>query len=191
MSYQFRTEHYEAVLKAGDMVRCLPALTWHLEDPRVGQCYPNYYVARLASNFVKVVLTGSGGDELFAGYPWRYYRAVVNQDFDALRQQVLRASGAGLYPTKPRAGLLQRRMCGGRCRTSTRSRSSARQLPDGEAPQTPGGLREPLALPRGTHLPAWPVRRRGQAEHGARPRESRAIPRQRSRRVRASACRSG
>ncbi len=82
MSYQFATEHYETVLKAGDMMRCLPALTWHLEDPRVGQCYPNYYVARLTSRFVKVVLTGSGGDELFAGYPWRYYRAVVNQDFD-------------------------------------------------------------------------------------------------------------
>ena len=82
MSYQFATEHYEAVLKAGDMMRCLPALTWHLEDPRVGQCYPNFYVARLASRFVKVVLTGSGGDELFAGYPWRYYRAVVNQDFE-------------------------------------------------------------------------------------------------------------
>jgi asparagine synthase (glutamine-hydrolysing) len=82
MSYQFQTEQYEAVLKAGDMVRCLPALTWHLEDPRVGQCYPNYYLARLASRFVKVVLTGSGGDELFAGYPWRYYRAVVNQDVD-------------------------------------------------------------------------------------------------------------
>jgi asparagine synthase (glutamine-hydrolysing) len=80
MSYQFSTEHYESVLKAGDMQRCLPALTWHLEDPRVGQSYPNYYVARLASRFVKVVLTGSGGDELFAGYPWRYYRAVVNQD---------------------------------------------------------------------------------------------------------------
>jgi asparagine synthase (glutamine-hydrolysing) len=48
----------------------------------VGQSYPNYYVARLASRFVKVVLTGSGGDELFAGYPWRYYRAVVNYDFD-------------------------------------------------------------------------------------------------------------
>jgi asparagine synthase (glutamine-hydrolysing) len=29
-----------------------------------------------------VVLAGSGGDELFAGYPWRYYRAVVNDDFD-------------------------------------------------------------------------------------------------------------
>jgi len=82
MSYQFQTEHYEAVLKAGDMQRCLPALVWHLEDLRVGQSYPNYYVARLASKFVKVVLTGSGGDELFAGYPWRYYRAVVNDDFD-------------------------------------------------------------------------------------------------------------
>jgi asparagine synthase (glutamine-hydrolysing) len=82
MSYLFRTEHYETVLKAGDMERCLPALVWHLEDPRVGQSYPNYYISRLASKFVKVVLSGSGGDELFAGYPWRYYRAVVNDDFD-------------------------------------------------------------------------------------------------------------
>jgi asparagine synthase (glutamine-hydrolysing) len=82
MSYLFRSEHYEAVLKAGDMERCLPSLVWHLEDLRVGQSYPNYYVARLASKFVKVVLTGSGGDELFAGYPWRYYRAVVNESFD-------------------------------------------------------------------------------------------------------------
>jgi asparagine synthase (glutamine-hydrolysing) len=82
MSYQFRTEHYEVVLKSGDMERCLPALVWHLEDPRVGQSYPNFYGARLASKFVKVVLSGSGGDELFAGYPWRYYRAVVNDDFN-------------------------------------------------------------------------------------------------------------
>src|SRR4051794_40583839 len=82
MSYLFKTEHYEAVLKAGDMERCMPDLIWHLEDLRVGQSYPNFYVSRLASKFVKVVLTGSGGDELFAGYPWRYYRAVVNDDFD-------------------------------------------------------------------------------------------------------------
>jgi asparagine synthase (glutamine-hydrolysing) len=82
MSYLFRTEHYEAVLKAGDMERCMPALMWHLEDPRVGQSYPNFYVSRLASKFVKVALAGSGGDELFAGYPWRYYRAVVNDDFE-------------------------------------------------------------------------------------------------------------
>jgi asparagine synthase (glutamine-hydrolysing) len=82
MSARFKTEHYEMVLKAGDMERCLPKLAWHLEEPRVGQSYPNFYAAKLASKFVKVVLSGAGGDELFGGYPWRYYRAAVNQDFE-------------------------------------------------------------------------------------------------------------
>ena len=76
------TEHYEMVLKPGDMERCIGDLVWHLEEPRVGQSYPNYYAARLASRFGKVVLSGAGGDELFGGYPWRYYRAVVNDDFE-------------------------------------------------------------------------------------------------------------
>ncbi len=83
MSYLFGTEHYEMVLKSGDMERSLAKLVWHLEEPRVGQSYPNYYAAKLASRFGKVVLSGAGGDELFAGYPWRYYRAVVNNDFDS------------------------------------------------------------------------------------------------------------
>ena len=82
MSYQFGTEHYEIVLKAGDMERCMKELVWAIEEPRVGQSYPNYYVSRLASKFVKVVLSGAGGDELFGGYPWRYYRSVKNQNFE-------------------------------------------------------------------------------------------------------------
>lgn len=82
MSYLFSTEHYEMVLKAGDMERVMPRLVWHLEEPRVGQSYPNFYAAQLAGKFVKVVLSGAGGDELFGGYPWRYYRAVVNDDFE-------------------------------------------------------------------------------------------------------------
>ncbi|RAP27581.1 asparagine synthase (glutamine-hydrolyzing) [Candidatus Marinamargulisbacteria bacterium SCGC AG-333-B06] len=82
MSYKFKTEHYEMVLKAGDMERCIPKLAYHLEEPRVGQCYPNFYAAQLASKFVKVCLSGAGGDELFGGYPWRYYRAVVNTNFE-------------------------------------------------------------------------------------------------------------
>ena len=82
MSYLFGTEHYEMVLKAGDMERCIGDLVWHLEEPRVGQSYPNYCAANLASRFGKVVLSGTGGDELFGGYPWRYYRALVNDDFE-------------------------------------------------------------------------------------------------------------
>ncbi|MBL6964374.1 MAG: asparagine synthase (glutamine-hydrolyzing) [Bacteroidetes bacterium] len=82
LSNKFKTEHYEVVLKAGDMERVMKNLVWHLEDLRVGQSYPNFYVSRLASKFVKVVLSGAGGDELFAGYPWRYYRAIGHRSED-------------------------------------------------------------------------------------------------------------
>jgi asparagine synthase (glutamine-hydrolysing) len=82
MARTFGTEHHETALRAGDMERVLPELAWHLEEPRVGQCYPNFYAARLASQSVKVVLSGVGGDELFAGYPWRYYRAAATEGFD-------------------------------------------------------------------------------------------------------------
>jgi asparagine synthase (glutamine-hydrolysing) len=78
----YKTEHYEMVLKSGDMERCMEKLIWHLEDPRVGQSYPNFYAAKLAGKFVKVVLGGTGGDELFGGYPWRYYRIAGSTDFE-------------------------------------------------------------------------------------------------------------
>ena len=77
-----KTEHYEVVLHAGDMEAIMPELIWHLEDLRVGQSYPNYYITRLAGKFVKVVLSGAGGDELFGGYPWRYYRGLNPKDMD-------------------------------------------------------------------------------------------------------------
>jgi len=82
MANHFKTEHYEQVMNAGDLRFSLSKLVYHLEDLRVGMSYPNYYISRLASKFVKVCLQGTGGDELFGGYPWRYYRV-----FDSLSKQ--------------------------------------------------------------------------------------------------------
>ncbi len=79
-----KSEHYEQVINAGDLRWSLPRLVNHLEDLRVGMSYPSYYISRLASKFVKVCLQGTGGDELFGGYPWRYYRifkSLNRQDF--------------------------------------------------------------------------------------------------------------
>ncbi len=87
LSNLYKTEHYEIVLKAGDMERIMPKLIWHQEDLRVGQSYPNFYINRLASKFVKVILAGTGGDELFAGYPWRYYRNAGAENFAVYSKQ--------------------------------------------------------------------------------------------------------
>jgi asparagine synthase (glutamine-hydrolysing) len=84
----FRTEHYEMVMHSGDMWWVLPELVWHLEDLRVGMCYQNHYIARLASKFVKVSLAGTGGDELFAGYPWRYEQIADAADAGELERRL-------------------------------------------------------------------------------------------------------
>lgn len=84
MANHLKTEQFEQVINAGDIRWSLPKLVYHLEDLRVGMSYPNYYIARLASKFVKVCLQGTGGDELFGGYPWRYYKvfdSLSDKDF--------------------------------------------------------------------------------------------------------------
>lgn len=82
LANHFKTEHYEQVMNAGDIRWSLPKVVNHIEDLRVGMSYPNYYISRLASKFVKVSLQGTGGDELYGGYPWRYYRV-----FDSISQK--------------------------------------------------------------------------------------------------------
>jgi asparagine synthase (glutamine-hydrolysing) len=66
------THHHELLLDADDLEMVLPRVVLHLEEPRMNFSYPNYLTAGFASRWVKVVLSSVGGDELFAGYPWRY-----------------------------------------------------------------------------------------------------------------------
>jgi asparagine synthase (glutamine-hydrolysing) len=65
-----RTEHREIVVGAADLLRELPRLVWHQDEPvSEPAAIPTYLVSQLARQSVTVVLTGEGGDELFAGYP--------------------------------------------------------------------------------------------------------------------------
>jgi len=64
----FGTDHHELVLEP-DVTEVLHDLAWHLDEPfGDSSAIPTYLVSRLASQHVTVVLSGDGGDELFAGY---------------------------------------------------------------------------------------------------------------------------
>jgi asparagine synthase (glutamine-hydrolysing) len=72
----FGSRHHDMTISAGDFAEFLPRYVWHMEEP---VCEPPaiamYYVSKLARNYVKVLLSGEGGDEAFAGY--NNYRSII------------------------------------------------------------------------------------------------------------------
>ena len=74
------TKHHELELGPQAMMPVLPRVVWHLDEPRVGISYQIYHTTEMIRRYVTVVLSGVGGDELFAGYPWRYERIVGLDD---------------------------------------------------------------------------------------------------------------
>jgi asparagine synthase (glutamine-hydrolysing) len=65
---RFKTDHKEIIVRP-DVAGLLPALLWHLDEPIADSAFiTTYLVAKLASEDVKVILSGVGGDELFGGY---------------------------------------------------------------------------------------------------------------------------
>ncbi|HEX2667728.1 MAG TPA: asparagine synthase (glutamine-hydrolyzing), partial [Gammaproteobacteria bacterium] len=65
---QFGTEHTQLILNP-DVERLIEDIVWHLDEPfGDSSAIPTYMVSKLAAQEVKVVLSGDGGDELFAGY---------------------------------------------------------------------------------------------------------------------------
>jgi asparagine synthase (glutamine-hydrolysing) len=65
---KFNTDHHELLLTP-DAIDLLPKLVWHYDQPfGDSSAIPSFLVAQMTREHVKVVLTGDGGDELFAGY---------------------------------------------------------------------------------------------------------------------------
>ena len=74
----YKTNHHEVVVSPEEFFNALPRLVWHEDEPLA---HPSsvalYFVSLLASQHVKVVLTGEGSDELLAGYG-RYRKTILN-----------------------------------------------------------------------------------------------------------------
>lgn len=72
----YGSEHHDLTITASEFREFLPKYVWHMEEP---VCEPPaialYFVSRLAKDYVKVLLSGEGGDEAFAGY--QNYRSLL------------------------------------------------------------------------------------------------------------------
>jgi len=87
------TQHHERIYTEAEMLAALPNVIYHLEsfDPAlVRSAIPNYFLADMASKHVKVILTGEGADEIYAGYD--YLRSYDNPDM--LQNEMIGITGA-------------------------------------------------------------------------------------------------
>jgi asparagine synthase (glutamine-hydrolysing) len=92
---RYGTDHHEVLLSAEHLVELAGKVVWHLDQPIADNaCLANLMVAELAAGHVKMVLTGEGGDELFAGYA-RYAGERLAPAFERL-PRALRSLGAAL-----------------------------------------------------------------------------------------------
>lgn len=67
------TQHHERIYSEQEMLAVLPQVIYHLEsfDPAlVRSAVPNWFLAEMATQYVKVILTGEGADEIYAGYDY-------------------------------------------------------------------------------------------------------------------------
>ena len=115
---RFQTDHHEFVVNA-DLAHLLPQAVWHLDEPFAdSSALLTFLLSREAKRTVTVALTGTGGDELFGGYP-RYLGAWASLAYEKLPRGLRRglAGMAGVLPesttSRNPAGRLKRFADGG------------------------------------------------------------------------------
>ncbi|MDB9314637.1 asparagine synthase B [Spirulina sp. CS-785/01] len=89
------TIHHEYIYSEAEVLSFLPEVIYHLESfnaSLIRSAVPCYIVSRLASQYVKVILTGEGADELFAGYSY-----LANYNDGKILQEELIALIQGLH----------------------------------------------------------------------------------------------
>jgi asparagine synthase (glutamine-hydrolysing) len=99
----FHTTHRDFAVSP-NLIDVLPRIAWHCDEPfAVSSAFALYFLARMARQHVTVALTGDGGDEVFAGYPFRY---SMDERFDrwAWMPQTLRGLGADVLEKTPAVG---------------------------------------------------------------------------------------
>lgn len=81
---KYSTDHTVIELNGDHLSETLPKLVWHCEEPVFDAAlYPNYVISKELAQSVKVVLNGTGGDELFAGYS-RYFSTNIERTYNKL-----------------------------------------------------------------------------------------------------------
>jgi asparagine synthase (glutamine-hydrolysing) len=93
VNQQLDADYHEIMLKP-DVAELLPKLVYHMDEPAIDMAIPSYLVSRAARKTLRVMLSGMGGDEVFAGYP-RQLAMKLAGAFDPvpqlLRRPVMRA----------------------------------------------------------------------------------------------------
>ena len=88
VNQQLDTDYHEIMLQP-DVAELLPKLVYHMDEPAIDMAIPSYLVSRAARETLTVMLSGMGGDEVFAGYP-RQLAMKIAGAFDPVPQLLRR-----------------------------------------------------------------------------------------------------
>ena len=88
VNQQLDTDYHEIMLQP-QVAELLPKLVYHMDEPAIDMAIPSYLVSRAARETLTVMLSGMGGDEVFAGYP-RQLAMKIAGAFDPVPQLLRR-----------------------------------------------------------------------------------------------------